>query len=415
MLEINKLLISLITFAYACRGIVYRLGRDRLPIYLTAILILVNLVFISGLRVKRSLLPYLLFVYIGITLLCLGVLRLGIIRGSIGFAAFFMNLIAWFLVYNNIREDRLRVLFQAYIDMNIIFACVNAILGVYQYFIDPSLFGFAFHEIYGNEALMNSGLMLRRVTALLGSPQNYSLYLALATSLVSFSTFRRSSKYLAFVVMATGGVLSGSRSYSLFLMMVLGVNLGFRVFTTRIRAIEKFGALIGVVLFVFLVFSFSSMEWTNDTISRLFVFFRDWPAFQIYVQHLQSMHGTDFLLGKGMGYNERLVATFMNVDGYRSFESYILSLFVQGGVLALMAFVYIYGRTLRNCRRSGEIFYYSILVALLTNLFATPSFNGLPMSFIAWPIILYPTTFSTQGFGRNTYRRTRITDTTRPE
>ena len=59
MLEINKLLISLITFAYACRGIVYRLGRDRLPIYLTAILILVNLVFISGLRVKRSLLPYL--------------------------------------------------------------------------------------------------------------------------------------------------------------------------------------------------------------------------------------------------------------------------------------------------------------------------------------------------------------------
>ena len=143
----------------------------------------------------------------------------------------------------------------------------------------------------------------------------------------------------------------------------------------------------------------------------MFVFITDWPALNVYQGYLEDNSLFDVFIGKGIGYNERLVARYLGNDYYSvfgsyysSFESYLLSLLMQTGVLGLMSFLVIYFKGLKSAYRKNMVLYCSVLIGVLINIAFTPSFNGLAMSFIIWPLILFPiytnkkTSLNTQGF-----------------
>jgi hypothetical protein len=257
--------------------------------------------------------------------------------------------------------------------------------------------GLAMHDIYGSVEMMGSGRFVRRVTSLMGSPQNYSLYLAIITSLVSYSALSKRNKILVYSILLFGGLVSGSRAYTVFIITVVVVNffinstISAKSYNNMVKRSLLFASSLGIILLIF------NQDFSNATVGRMFKLISDWPALEIYKYHMSTLSIPDFLLGKGVGVNERIVVQFLgsmyydSVGGYvNSYESYFLSVFMQLGIIGLLMAISLYIKSMISaCRNLGGL-YFSILVAILINLMLTPSFNGLAMSFIIWPLILYP-------------------------
>jgi hypothetical protein len=388
--KMNIVIIFIITFCYTNRALIYNTVLDNLPYVLTIIGIGLNIAYLIIAKVKRNLIIFYLFITWGLVLFFIGISRMGLIVSALGYVAFFLNLLLWVLIYNNSSDKYIEKYFNKYLYLILSFGIVNAVLGVYQYFIDPSIFGLAFHEIYGNVELFESGRIVKRATGLVGSPQNYSLLVAVTTALVLYLKFNKNMKFLLLLIAISGGLVSGSRAYSLFVIILVLFIIVFNLLTSR----KNRGKVIKIIFTSFLLFPItllimSANNISNETFSRLFVFFNDWPALQVYLNNLRDVSWISFLVGNGLGYNERLVATFFNILTYKSFESYILSLFMQGGIISLIFFVLIYTMAIRNTVRTGEVYLFSFLFALLPNLLSTPSFNGMAMSFLIWPLIIY--------------------------
>ncbi len=383
----NIYFVAIIGFMYINRGLVGKFGLNNLPTLLTLVSIVFNIIFIVRIKLKKEFLPIYYYLILGILYMVLSFYKTEILQSIIGFSAFFLNLIFWLLTFNNIRRDNIIEIIDLFIRTSIILALISSILGIYQYFFDASIFGFATHSIYGSNELLNSGRYVRRATALLGSPQNYSLYLGI-TSYFVFLKLSKSNFYkVAFVILLIGGILSGSRTYTLMVFMCIGLHVLIQSINRIKVSIVIIVLFCIIIIFIGLIF-FSDNISDNLTMSRLFTFFKSWPALEIIVSSIKDIDYVEFLFGNGLGYRERLVAQFLSIQ-YESVESFIISLFLQTGLLFLIFFMYIYitsiSKYIKSKTYSGSI----LLITLITNLLVTPTFNGLAMSFIVWPIIIY--------------------------
>ena len=253
------------------------------------------------------------------------------------------------------------------------------------------------HEIYGSVELMASGRFVRRVTGFMGSPQNYSLYIGVMICLLYCSNIKKRNKYLTLTILLMGGLVSGSRAFSLFIFLTVVLT----VLLNRAINVKNMNRTIkNILLFVFIIiaiYELGNINYLNATINRMVKFIGDWPALKIYLNHLNAIDFTTIWLGKGMGVNERIVVNLLGSRYYQmvgsytnSYESYVLSLFMQSGLIGLIGFLAIYTKALINSFNQQNKLYFSVLIAIFINLLFTPSFNGLAMSYIIWPLILFP-------------------------
>lgn len=393
--KLNYILIFLITFCYVNNQFINKIGMANIELVITILGIIINFIAILKIGIKKDLIKLYIFLFIGIILTILGISKMGLIASVIGFTAIFLNMLFWLLVYNNTKSENVESLFKFYININIGFACIIGILGIYQYFIDTTVFGMVSHSVYGNEEIVNSGKVVRRVTSLIGSPQNYSLYMAIMTYL-SIITLKKSFKNMCTIaLLIISGVLSGSRAYTMFLVISLifmGIVNLIKNKKLKINKKVNLVFIISIIVIVCLIPIFKEIILENATINRIFIFFKDWPALQIFTENLKSIDGIEFILGKGIGYNERIVAIFLGIP-YQSVESYLLSVLLQGGIILLIVFISNYIYSVKMYMNSPKYLLSPLLIAIIVNLAVTPSFNGMTMSFIVWPFIIYPFTY----------------------
>ena len=397
LFKLDVIIIFFLNFLYVFRSIAVIFRLENIMYLLTALLVGINMIYIFGTLKKQKINIADFYVLLGVTIMIYS----GIINppmvGIIGFTVLFLNLLFWNSFIKIINKENLEILFKKYVKLNVYLACVMSIIGIYQYFVDPSIMGLAINDIYGSAEMMESGRVVRRVTSLMGSPQNYSLYIAVITSLVAYLTVPTKNKIIVYTILISGGGVSGSRAFVVFLLLVLLVNL-FINSTVNVKSFSKmvkrnilFALSSGIIILFF------NVELSNKTVSRMFSFLSDWPALEIYKYHLGTINIPAFLLGKGLGVNERIVVNFLGSRYYdsvgvylHSYESYFLSIFMQLGIFGLILFSFAYIKSMIKAYKRLDGLYFSILVAILINLMFTPSFNGLAMSFIIWPLILYP-------------------------
>lgn len=393
--KLNYIFIFMITFCYVNNQFINKIGMANIELVVTILGIAINFITIFKIGIRKDLIKLYVFLFIGTILTILGVSKMGMTASIIGFTALFLNMLFWLLVYNNTNIENTEALFEYYININIGFACVIGVLGIYQYFIDTTIFGMVSHSVYGNEEIIESGNVVRRVTSLIGSPQNYSLYMAIMTYISVVSLRKSLKKFCIITVLACSGILSGSRSYTTILIIsFIFMEIIKLIKNKKFRINKKLNLffIISSIVIVFLIPIFKEILLENATINRIFVFFKDWPALQIFMNNLKSINGIEFILGKGIGYNERIVAIFLGIP-YQSVESYLLSVLLQGGIILLMLFIYNYIYSIKMYISSPKYLLSPLLIAILVNLAVTPSFNGMTMSFIVWPFIIYSFTY----------------------
>lgn len=370
---------------------------ESLIYLISVLLIVINLLYILASSKKYYINVASIFILVGTIVLLYSMFINPPIVGIVGFAVIYLNLILWYSVSRAVNKEKLTTLFVKFIKINIYFGCITAMLGLYQYFIDPSIMGLALHDIYGNTEFMASGRFVRRVTGLFGSPQNYSLYIAITTTLVSYISLPKKRKILMYMILILGGLVSGSRAYSVFLVIVILLNYIFdlglisQTMNKILKRVMVFGVggLVGVGMF--------TINFSNNTVNRMLNLINDWPALNIYKYHLSTMDAISIWLGKGLGVNERIVVQLLGGKYYEivgvyvdSYESYLLSILMQMGLVGILAFISVYIKSILKVYNAKETLYLSMLVAIFINIIVTPSFNGLAMSFLVWPLILYP-------------------------
>lgn len=385
----NWAIVNIICFCYVFRDIIVRHGLENVPYIFTVALIVINLLRLAVTPIRRKYLILFIFIYFGTLRFLFSVPKMGITPAALGFVAFFFNLIMWVLVFNNTPKQELETSFKNFLYFNMFLGCLTAISGIYQYFFDATIFGYVTHSIYGNQQLMQSGGVVRRATGFIGSAQNYALYLGILTTVAFFGVKKKEIRVLLTTMLLLGGLVSGSRAYA---VMIIGVVIGM-AFATGRRGVTKQGMLKVVLSIVFslvlLPFFIESTLLDNETFVRLFKLFHA-KALSVHVEKLKVLTGLNVLTGIGFGHNERLVAVYSNeAADFVSVESYLIGLYLQGGLILLVYFLYMYIRAVSNSFLNGAVFLGVLLCILLVNLYFTPSFSGLAMSFLIWPIVIY--------------------------
>lgn len=388
--KINIFLVFIINFIYINNGLITKFGLGNFDVIISIFTIMLNMIYLlkNGVKIKFKVIYIYIFILVLLTIISVN--RTGLIESIIGLISLLVNMLLWVLILNN--DDN--TIIKCFFKMNVIFAAISSILGIYQYFIDSTIFGLATHSLYASNEVMNSGKVLRRITSLMGSPQNFSLYIAICTGFTMQVVNNKTLKYLIIILLSIAGMLSGSRAYSLTIMITVIFFMGLKMFHYRKIKRSTFLNIIFiaplVTILILGVFLKSNII-NNNTVSRIFNFFSDWPALQVFISNFKNLSGLDYFLGKGIGYNERLVSVLLGTE-YKSVESFLLGILMQGGLILLGVFLLIYLNSIIKSFKFKNYFQVSILISLLVNMMVTPSFGGLTMSFIIWPIIIYPYT-----------------------
>lgn len=404
LIKVNVSLLFLINAFYVFRGALVRFGLGSFIYILSFLSIIVSLLLLNTKEQRKiSKIPF-IFIAFGVLVLLFNCVFANAIGSLLGFIAFFFNVIIVFLFFGSLSTDEINKKMQLFVISNIVFGVVLGFFGIYQYYYDSSLFGFATHLVYGDIDLMASGRTVRRVTSFMGSPQNYAIFMSLSLLLcISTNRFKLFPKIILSVFLFYAGMVSGSRAFT------LSTLFGLFVYGSLLLKDKKglSGLFISYILLfvggIALLFVLQSFSFTNATFERLFTFLNDEPVFAIIDRNLRTVDVFSFLFGKGLGNGERLAYEFLGPSylsiygsSYESYESYFLSIFMQCGVLGLFLIVIMLFASIKHYYDIKHFGGISTVVAIFVNMIFTPSFTGLAMSFISSFIILYPLCVSGQ-------------------
>lgn len=318
--------------------------------------------------------------------------------GLIAFLAVYINLITWLLFLRKLNKSELEATLELFVQALIVLGCILSISGIFQTFVDRSIFGFASNDLYSDEEAMSSGNFVPRATGLMGSAQNYGFLVGVvfAISLV-FPIKKTIIKVGVIIILLFGIAVSGSRSSSM--CFVVAVTLFIVLWIGKVKVNKVL--LVIVFLLTAVVISCScfigSIDILNDrTFSRLSNFDMS-NTFAVYKEVLDSLTIEQALIGNGLGSNVWTVYQLLGADSYlqvygesySSVESYMLSLLVQCGISAPLIFCCFYFRSLFQAIGFSKICL-MFLLCLAVNITFTPSFSGMAISFIGWPFVLVP-------------------------
>ncbi len=372
---------------YSCRGFFESIGFSNVHIIgMNVFLIVINfMVFIVKEKMNRELARVLIYIYYGVFLFIISSLFKSYIVTTMAFVSIYINLIFWFLVYSNGTDKNIEKISKSYLEVFVWLVVVNSILGVYQYFVDPSIFGLVTNRIYGNAEVLNLAHVTRRSTGLLGSPQNYSLFMGVGIFSLGYIDLKKSKRIILFIIILLGGLVSGSRTFGLFLILyILFLISRKRYLNIKRLIIVLLSAFLGLCILFFINFDFLL---SNGTIIRVMAY-NSWAALEIFKDNIESMSLFDFIFGKGFGL-QRWIASGEIVYDYSEVESYTVNILNQMGLVGVLLFLFIYMKNLLSSIKLNNGYQF-MLIGILINIFVTPSFNGFAMSFILWPFIIYP-------------------------
>lgn len=342
-----------------------------------------------------------IFVIIGLVSILLSAFLIESYQLSVGLIAFlvvYINLVTWLLFLRKLNKSELEITLKLFTKALIVLGCLLSISGIFQTFVDRSIFGFASNDLYSDEEAMSSGNYVPRATGLMGSAQNYGFLVGVvfAISLV-FPIKRTIIRIGVLIILLFGIVVSGSRSSSM--CFVVAVVLLFALWVDKVkvnRALLAIGFLLAAIVISFSCLA-GGIDILNDrTFSRLSNFDMS-NTFAIYNEVLKNLTFDQVLVGNGLGSNVWTVYQFLGADSYfqvygesySSVESYMLSLLVQCGISAPIVFCCFYFKSLFQAIGFSRICL-MFLLCLAVNIVFTPSFSGMAVSFISWPFILAP-------------------------
>ena len=279
-----------------------------------------------------------------------------------------------------------------HVRMHVVCGFLTAALSVYQYFFNPDLWGVLPPRPFTDAAMIGAGFT-KRATGLIGSPQNLGIYMGLAGACVLLSQLRPWLKMAYGVLILVAGLLSGSAAFIAFLLLM---PVGYfwsarRVHVTVLRAFLVVPLLLGVIV----------AQKADDIQDNIFsAFYMGDPLadrLPLFLDLVDYDSPYTLVFGHGLGTANRVTEVLIGEGRtpreWRPSESYVGTVAHEMGLAGLAALAILFAVAIyRASRLDGRVgrVHLGILLGMLGNWFATPSFTGLTMAAIAWPFILYP-------------------------
>lgn len=363
---------------FAWRGFFDLFGAGQFVYPLEILLLLLNFVAFFSIRRKKRIINAGLYAYIilGLFLLLPSLIEKGPLLTGMGFASVYLNMLIW--MYSVIPIEDKELYGQKFLTILLVVMSANAIVSLYQFFIDPSFFGMVTNR-YGDESIMSMDNVTRRTVGLMGSPQPFSA--ACGLSLFIASDYKNRILRLFFVlIILAGGLFSGSRTFGVFFI--------FWLFYLYLRLSKKHRLVVTTILvpfFIGLGFYIYGFISDNATILRNFAY-NEWAAADIFFSSFKYFGWIDYVFGKGFGL-EGWSATSANLSfDYSSTESALLSIVYQTGIINALFFILSYYIIYKKSNRSYLCRY--LLIPVFINLCVTPAFIGFAYSYIAWGALM---------------------------
>ena len=345
------------------------------------------------LNIPSSILSCIIFMFYGLLLLIyyLSLNPSNVFIPIIGFVGTFFFIIYWILTLMLFEKNEIADFSHFVMKSYLFFGIITAILTIYQYHIDQSLFGFNRHQHYSDLVLIERGTITQRATGLIGSPQVLGLFLYLVFALTIFWPIKKyKSIFLALIGYA--GLLSGSSIFGgstlMFLLSRWVIEKGF--ITSKRDYFPILLLLILLPVGLVITFSFSFMQ--EALFSSLN--FNITGHLPFYLTFLEGQNISIF--GKGLGYSDRLIEVFFNFRppiGWKSNESYILKIIYEFGILGVILFsTFLISILFKSYKIKNELglFYYSLSIGFILNIIFTPALTGLTASYIVWFFLIFP-------------------------
>lgn len=334
-------------------------------------------------KIKQKLWPFYIFIIWGVVWIIISLFSKGIVSVIMGFISVYFNLVIW--VVCCLATDNWKDFYEKYTKIYVYSMVANCCLAVYQYFVDASLFGLATHKLYGSESSYENLNIARRVTALMGSPQNFAVAAGVALLLAYDLYKRKKCSWIWAGIIFLGGCFSGARTFGIFAIVFVVQVLWELKDKMNIR---KVYIILGA--FILLAVGIAVAAYTGlfslEVFTRVIDFSR-WAALDVYFESFKDITLPQILFGSGYG----LVGWGTSLGGfsfdYSSVESHIVALFQQGGIVIILFFMFIFLCAMMKIQRGNRRSYF-MLICIVINIFTTPAFSGLAISFLFWPMII---------------------------
>lgn len=285
---------------------------------------------------------------------------------SIGVGVLVFFPLFWIVIFNASPTLSL----EWFLDLNAYLSLLVSVLGIYQFFLDQTLFGIV-TTVYSVESHVT-----KRAVSIFGTPQTLGIYLALN---VAYLITRRKDAltYTILFVDLLVMFLTGTQSVFVFFLIFLIVYVkGQDVRPWRIIVVAV--AMLGV-----LCIGYSKSIQVQRMVGPMGILLggRIHPVkVLIWGRYLEGAKGPmEFLLGHGVGTAERILYNRYQY-GLDSAESYLLKLYYELGAIGVTWFASVYLVAIRNARRYNNKLV-PILCGFLTNLAVVHAFAGTFISF----------------------------------
>lgn len=375
ILDKTVFLLQIIALLMFC----WRSPFEFLGIHLLVYLILALLVFFNLLLAKKyqhkTNIPGWLYFLWGIFVFVAFLPEKGLLISGMGFASIYLVFLIWLL--SPITSWRDENYCSKFLLVIVLVMVINAIISIYQYFVDPSVFGIV-RSLYADEELLSSGKLSRRTVGFMGSPQSFSASMGVSLFLSSTINNKRLRLFSIAIIMI-GGLLSGSRAFGLYLVFFI-----FFLYNNQNTKKKIVATFVIIVLLVVAGTSISSLFSENETLSRNFTV-NNWAAKSIFFSQFYDFTGIDFLFGKGYGLEGWSTQTGSLSFDYSSTESAFLSIVYQTGLIGGLLFILTYVIIYKNSYRT--LFCRCLMIPMFINLCVTPAFVGFGYSYIAWGVL----------------------------
>jgi len=378
---------SLIIILYTCRALFLHYSIIHFEYYFSITLVFVYMILILpriNILIRNSKLFLIFFTY-GIFCLLISIANNGLILSLMGFSSIFLNAFLWtyFSVFSKKKDyEILKKVF-------LICMFVNAIVAIYQFYIDASFFGII-SGIYGDESIMEMDNITRRSVGFMGSPQSFSATIGVSL-FVTYSLKKKHIKWPLIALFVFAGVLSNSRAFGIALILFL-ILVAIKLPIWKLLIIT-FG---GIAAYIFASIVLNYGVFNIDTIVRTFDFSK-WAAKSIYFSSFEGNGFLDCIIGRGYGlsgWNSNINS--LSFD-FSSTESYVTSILGEIGLIGLMIYiVWILSLLFKN--KGNKVFLFMLIYIFINSCF-TPAFCGFAFSYVAWFAIV-----NVSKFGENLER-----------
>ncbi len=350
------------------------LGIHQLVYVVLALIVVLNLLLAQKYKHKSNIPSWLYFLW-GIFVFVAFLPEKGLLMSGMGFASIYLIFLIWML--SPITSWRDENYANKFILILVLVMVINAVISIYQYFVDPSVFGIV-RSLYADEELLSAGKLSRRTVGFMGSPQSFSASMGVSLFMAS-SLKNKRLRLLCIGIIMIGGLLSGSRAFGLYLIFFI-----FFLYNNQNTKNKIVAAFVIIVLLVVAGASISSLFSENETLSRNFTV-NNWAAKSIFFSQFYDFTGIDFIFGKGYGLEGWSSQTGSLSFDYSSTESAFLSIVYQTGLIGGLLFILTYIMIYRNSYRT--LFCRCLMIPMFINLCVTPAFVGFAYSYMAWCVL----------------------------